>query len=164
MKKLNLLLPVAAVGCLFGDAPVGPSQAEAHGLNLLLTVQPESVLVGTNFTARVHIENPTAETVDLTSGSSCLAYLDVFKGSSRKSDEFDGSVYACLTVVTGWQILSGDSLIQEWTVQAGSYDGSIPNTGTYKLRVDFAVSPVLPRLEREFVVFGGDILDSRAGL
>ena len=83
VKRFSWLLAFLTA-CLIGDS-VGPSQADAHGLHLSLTVLPETVTAGEEFNARLTVTNPTADTV-LMSGSGCLAFLGYAGGSKSISD------------------------------------------------------------------------------
>ena len=61
MKRFPLFL-LAACGCLLGDS-IGPSETDALGLHLHLSIHPETVNSGDDFGARLVLENPTADTV-----------------------------------------------------------------------------------------------------
>ena len=147
MKRCPWLL-IILTACLFGD-PVGPSEADARGLHLSLTIQPETVLPGDSFSARVSIENPTSDAVTLTSGAGCIAFVGVYAGNDRHW-EFDGTNYLCTAVIVDFVVPPQDSIITVWLVRAGDAEGPA-QSGTYKFRVDFNVAE-LPLLERRFVV------------
>ncbi len=147
MKRCPWLL-IALTACLVGD-PVGPSEADARGLHLSLTMQPDPVQPGDSFSARVSIENPTSDHVTLTSSYGCIAFVGVYAGNDRH-EEFEGTNYVCTTVLVDFVVPPQDSIIQVWPVRAGNADG-LAQSGTYKFRVDFNVAE-LPLLERRFVV------------
>ncbi len=147
MKRCPWLL-IILTACLFAD-PVGPSEADALGLHLSLTIQPDSVLPGGSFSARVSIENPTSDAVTLTSGAGCIAFVGVYAGNDRHG-EFEGTNYACTTAFVDFVVLPQDSIITVWPVRAGDADGPA-QSGPYRFRVGFNVRE-LPLLERRFVV------------
>ncbi len=147
MKRFPLLL-IFLTACLFGDS-VGPSEADAFGLHLGLTIQPNSVQAGDSFSARLSIENPTSDGVTLTSSYGCIAFVGVYAGNDRHG-EFEGTNYACTTVIVDFVVLPQDSIITVWPVRAGDADGPA-QSGTYTFRVGFNVGE-LPLLERRFVV------------
>ncbi len=142
------LFLLAACGCLVGDS-VGPSEADALGLHLSLTMKPDAVRPGDSFSARVSIENPTSDNVTLTSSYGCIAFVGVYAGNDRH-EEFEGTNYACTTALVDFVVPSQDSIIQVWSVRAGNADGPA-QSGTYEFRVDFNVAQ-FPLLERRFVV------------
>ncbi len=147
MKRCPWLL-IILTACLFAD-PVGPSDADALGLHLNLTIQPDSVRPGDSFSARVSIENPTSDGVTLTSSYGCIAFVGVYVGNDRHG-EFEGTNYACTTAFVDFVVLPQDSIITVWPVRAGDADGPA-QSGTYTFRVGFNVGE-LPLLERRFVV------------
>ena len=147
LKRFPLLV-IFLAACLFGDS-VGPSEADARGLHLSLTIQPETVASGQKFTARVTVTNPTADTVHLR-GSGCLAFLAVYVGDDRQ-DDFDGTVDACIEILLAYPVPPFGSIISEHDLRAGIQD-ELARPGAYKLRADFTVTPDLPRLEQRFVV------------
>ncbi len=147
MKRCPWLL-IILTACLFAD-PVGPSEADALGLHLSLTIQPDSVRPGDSFSARVSIENPTSNGVTLTSSAGCIAFVGVYTGNDRH-EEFEGTNLACTAAITDFVVPPQDSIITVWPVRAGDADGPA-QSGTYEFRVDFNVAE-LPLLERRFVV------------
>ena len=144
------LVLASLVGC--SDAS-GPGAADAHGLQLILTIAPDTVLVGEEFEARLSIVNMGADTVVLSAPNACLALVGVFKGDIRQdgSNVFKGTNYACLTVGVRRPIAGRDSLIMIWKVTAGSGD-HLPAPGEYTFRVDFEFSTESPSVERHFWV------------
>ena len=148
MMKRYLWLLIILGACLAGD-PVGPTEVDAHGLHLSITIQPDSVRPGDSFSARVSIENPTSDGVPLTSPYGCIAFVGVYTGNDRHG-EFEGTNYACTTALVNFVVPPQDSIIPVWPVRAGDADGPA-QSGTYKCRVDFNVGE-LPVLERRFVV------------
>ena len=147
MKRFPGLL-IILTGCLAGNS-VGPSEADARGLHLSLTIQPDSVRPGDSFSARLSIENPTSNGVTLTSGYGCIAFVGVYAGNDRRR-EFEGTNYACTTAFVDFVVPPQDSIITVWPLRAGDADG-LAQSGTYKFRVDFNVAE-MPLLERLFVV------------
>ncbi len=147
LKRFPLLL-VFLTACLFGD-PVGPSEVDALGLHLSLTIQPDSVRPGDSFSARVSIENPTSNGVTLTSSAGCIAFVGVYTGNDRH-EEFEGTNLACTAAITDFVVPPQDSIITVWPIRAGNTVGPA-ESGTYEFRVDFNVAE-LPLLERRFVV------------
>ncbi len=147
MKRFPLLL-IFLTACLFGDS-LGPSEADALGPHLSMTVLPETVISGEEFTARVTVTNPTADTV-LMRGSGCLTFLAVYVGDERQ-DDFDGTVDACTEILIAYPVPPFGSIISERDLRAG-IQNQPGRPGTYKLRADFTVTPELPRLEHLFVV------------
>ncbi len=147
MKRCPWLL-IILTACLAGN-PVGPSEADARGLHLSLTIQPDAVRPGDSFSARVSIENPTSDSVTLTSSYGCIAFVGVYAGNDRH-EEFEGTNFACTTAFMDFVVPPQDSIIRVWSVRAGNTDGPA-ESGTYKFRVGFNVAG-LPLLERQFVV------------
>ena len=147
VKRFSWLL-VFLTACLVGDS-VGPSEADALGLHLSLTIQPDSVRPGDSFSARVSIENPTSDNVTLTSSYGCIAFVGVYAGNDRH-EGFEGTNYACTAAFVDFVVLPQDSIITVWPLRAGDADGPA-QSGTYKFRVGFNVAE-LPLLERRFVV------------
>ena len=147
VKRFSWLL-IFLTACLVGDS-VGPSEADALGLHLSLTIQPDSIRPGDSFSARVSLENLTSNSVTLTGSYGCIAFVGVYAGNGRH-EEFEGTNYACTTAFMDFVVPPQDSIIQVWSVQAGDADGPA-QSGTYKFRVDFNVGE-LPLLERRFVV------------
>lgn len=147
MKRFPLLL-IFLTACLFGDS-VGPSEADAFGLHLRLTIQPDSIRAGDSFSPRISIENPTSDSVTLTSSAGCIAFVGVYAGNDRHG-EFEGTNFACTAAITNFVVPPHDSIITVWPLRAGDADGPA-QSGRYKFRVGFNVG-VLPLLEREFVV------------
>ncbi len=147
VKRFSWLL-VFLTACLAGNS-VGPSEANTRGLHLSLTIQPDSVRPGDSFSARLSIENPTSNSVTLTSSYGCIAFVGVYSGNNRHR-EFEGTNYACTTAFVDFVVLPQDSIITVWPVRAGDADGPA-QSGTYRFRVGFNVGE-LPLLERRFVV------------
>ena len=147
VKRFSWLL-VFLTACLVGDS-VGPSETDARGLHLSLTIQPETVASGEEFEARITVTNPTADTVHMRGGG-CLAFLAVYVGDHRQ-DDFDGTIDACIEILLAYPVPPFDSIVTQHDLRAGNRDG-LARPGTYKLRADFNVTPELPRLERRFVV------------
>ena len=147
VRRFSWLL-VFLTACLVGD-PVGPSEADARGLHLSLTIQPDSVQAGADFSARLSIDNPTSASVTLSSSYGCIAFVGAYSGNDRH-EEFEGTNYFCTTAFRDFVVPPQDSIIRVWPVRAGDADGPA-QSGTYKFRVDFNVAE-LPLLERRFVV------------
>jgi len=150
----SLLWVSLIVGFLVGCSDVaGPGAGDVHGLQLLLTIAPDTVLAGEEFEARLSIVNTAADTVVPVAANSCAAMVGVYKDDKRQdgSNVFKGTDYGCLTVPMAWPIAGRDSLIMLWQVPAGTGE-YLPESGEYTFRVDFEVSPELPSLERLFWV------------
>ena len=144
-----ILVLLSLFACADGGGPlddVAPSEREVDGLQLRLTVEPDTVALRGAFTARVVIANLTADSVRFSSPSSCLAFVGVYRGDERQRG-FEGTDYFCLGVVTSHVIVGGASLTCSWRVGVRTW-----RRGDYKFRVDFDVVPALPRLEHAFVV------------
>jgi hypothetical protein len=101
------------------------------------------------FVARLALTNPGSAPATWTSGASCLAFLDVYRDEKRYS--FRGTDYACLAVVSSWEIAPGDSLVHEWTLHALTTDDTPLEAGEYLLVADLIRGSGL-RLERSFSV------------
>jgi hypothetical protein len=101
-------------------------------------------------TARLVITNTTADTARFLSGSSCLAFIGVYRGSKRQ-EGFPDTDYGCLTVVTPHQVAPMAALTSEWRIRIGAGGGPTP-AGDYSLRVEFHPNPAFPRLEGRFAV------------
>ena len=142
---------VAAVCIAFacGD-PAGPND-----LVPTLRIQPDTVVPGDTFHVTVTIQNPTRDTVALSSGSSCLFVLSVWRDGQNQ--HFDGTNWGCLAVGRQFLIAPGDLLVQDHDLVALSEDPQAPfayvvppPAGDYMVRARMEVQ--LPDMEALLVV------------
>jgi hypothetical protein len=118
-------------------------------------VQPDTVASGDTFHVTVTITNPTADTVTLVSGNSCVV-LPIIEREGEVQ-HFDGTGLFCLDVISRFPIAPGDSLLRDFEVVALLMEGQAPfeyviapPTGEYTVRADMNVG--LPDMEALLVV------------
>ena len=96
-----LILTVAIAGC---HEPVSPAGLET----VRFTVTPSTVAPGDSFVVEFTLRNPTPRTVAVTSGASCLFFLQTHRATEPVS--VPGLSYGCLAVVTKFEVPPWGSL------------------------------------------------------
>lgn len=127
----------------------GRNEATVDGIRATLSLNPFEVERTQKFTARLTLTNTGSQTATWTSGSGCLAFLNVYRGEERIP--FKGTDFGCFAVVTSRQIAPGASLVQEYSLQAQRTDGVPLAPGEYRLQADMATASHL-KLEHRLVV------------
>jgi hypothetical protein len=128
-----------------------------HDLRIDFRVVPNIVEAGDSMTAKLVIINPAANSVTISSGSSCVATLDALSNEQRV--DLDGTAFGCLAVVSYFVIPPRDSLVRTFVLVAMLREQQSPwryvippPSGLYHMRarvqvglpdqtVDFQVTP-----------------------
>jgi hypothetical protein len=123
-----------------GEAGVGAEQRVivVDGIHAALEVAPSEVERTFPFRAQLTLTNTTATPSTWTSGSSCLAFLNVYRGDARIP--LRGTDYGCLAVITTHTLAPGQSKTANWDLVAQTTDGSALTPGEYVLEADPVIS------------------------
>ena len=96
MRSLVLIIILALVaGC---QEPVTPATLPEHSF----TITPDRVAPGDSFVVEFTLQNRTPRALTVTSGASCLFFLQVTSASEPVS--IPGLSYGCLAVVTTFHV------------------------------------------------------------
>jgi hypothetical protein len=123
-----------------GEAGVGGEQRVivVGGIRATLALAPNDVERTYPFRAQLTLTNTTATTSTWTSGSSCLAILNLYRGAARIP--LRGTDYGCLAVITTHTLAPGESKTASWDLVAQTTDGSALIPGEYVLEADPLIS------------------------
>src|SRR5688572_29068853 len=97
MRRIGLLIPILVLFASCEQPVTGPAPPRFS-----FTVTPATVAPGDSFLVEFTLQNPTRQTLTVTSGSGCLFFLQVTKVSEPVSVR--GLSYGCLAVVTTFQV------------------------------------------------------------
>jgi hypothetical protein len=124
-------------------------------LRISFRVTPNVVQAGDSMTAKLVVINPTANSVTISSGSSCVATIDALHNEQRV--DLKGSGFGCLTVVSYFVVPARDSLVTTFHLEAMLQEQQAPwryvippPAGSYQLRA--LVQVRLPDQYAEFQV------------
>ena len=146
MSAWPKILSVIGAGILACADPLAPRSAEVGEFRLRLTTSPDIVARESSTSVRLVITNTTSDVALVGSGSSCLAHIGVFRDGVRQGG-FPGTDDGCFTVLTGWEVSPGDSLVSQWLVGVPSG----VRAGDYVVRVTFD-NTTFPTLEQRLRV------------
>jgi hypothetical protein len=94
MRRLIVLIPILTVAIGGCHEPVGPAGVEI----VRFTVMPHTVAPNDSFVVEFTLRNPTMRTLTVTSGASCLFFLQTHRATEPVS--ITGLSYGCLAMVT----------------------------------------------------------------
>lgn len=107
------------------------------------TVVPTMVRPGGSLRATLTVQNETSDTVRLTSGYGCIAFLEVLSDTTRVP--MHGSQFGCTASSRTFVIPPGDALVESYDLSAmiqsseAPYDYIPAPSGVYRLRADLLV-------------------------
>ena len=127
----------------------GKNEVIVNGVRATLSLDPSEVARTHSFTARLSLTNTASHTATWTSGSGCLAFLNVYRGGERVP--LEGADFGCIAVVSSWRIAPGASLAHEYLLRAQRTDGAPLAPGVYRLEADLNTASGL-KLEHRLVV------------
>jgi hypothetical protein len=143
------LLPLFAVGALAGcEIVLGPDarQGLPDGVQVELSVSPDEVLQHAPFVVRLDMTNTRTTSVDIVTSGSCLAVVDVLRGSARVP--FRGSNPACNAAITRHTIGAGETRSVAWDLRAELYaahagdpEGAPAAKGAYTVTASVPLQP-----------------------
>jgi hypothetical protein len=149
-QRVRNTVPVLAAALLFltgcNDSITGVPLENRQGIPdeiaVGMTLVPDEVDPHGSFTAVFQLRNRSHRTVRITTPHSCLVVPGVYRGSERVP--FQGSWYACLTVLTTHTFEPGESRTISWDMKAELYaqhqgdpDGAPAPPGPYVVRAEF---------------------------
>ena len=108
MMASNLRAFLAGCGALLVGCSEPPTTVD--DLVIQFRLSRTSAHPGDRLEARLVVSNPTARSITLSSGDSCVAMLEVRKDGQRVA--LEGTSFACLTVVSYFEIAPHDSLVR----------------------------------------------------
>ena len=124
------------------EAPPPDSQAEGPVLQTW-TVVPTMVRPGDSLRATLTIRNETSDTLHLTSGYGCIAFLDVLSDTTRVP--MHGTQFGCTASARRFVIPPQEALVESYDLLAmiqsseAPYDYIPAPSGVYRLRADVLV-------------------------
>ena len=138
-------LQVAVVALLFPLLGCSEPVGTVADLRVDFRVQPTSVQAGDSMLATLTIANPTADTITLRSGTSCVTTLDALKDGQRV--DIQGTQFGCYDIVTPFRIAPHDSLVRAFDLVALVLEAQSPwqyveppAPGSYQLRAAMQVN------------------------
>src|SRR5688572_16598716 len=103
MRRIGLLIPILVLVTSCEEPVTAPASPR-----LSFTVTPATVAPGDSFVVEFTLQNPTRQTLTVTSGSGCLFFLQVTRVAEPVSVR--GLSYGCLAVVTTFHVKPFGSL------------------------------------------------------
>lgn len=159
-SPLTIVAALAAVAAGCGDGPTAPTTRRLpSGVELSVAVTPARPRAGEPVALTVHVRNPTADTLHVTSTCSLVAMLQVRRADGREVPEL--SVSACLDLMLPLRLAPGADV--GYTVPDPTY-ASPDNVvrlpaGAYVARATSLLGPDMsagsgsaPFVERRFTV------------
>jgi hypothetical protein len=147
-RLLLLAAALLAAGCADNLGP-GPSAAEftEGGIRVALTLDPAVVRQPATLVARLSYTNLRNDSVTVSSGMGCDAFVGVYSGNTRVS--IPTTDYACTAAIVYWTLQPGEVRTHEWTLRIAP-DGVPLAQGHYRFVADLNTHP--RSLERLFEV------------
>ena len=123
MRYASILVPLVFLlsGCDDNPMITGSNPDSTDLLNIEVEA-PEQVEQGSTFEMVVTVENESNETVEVTTPHSCLYNSKVYKDEEHV--HFEGTQWACLTVVTTHKIEAGEKKRDVHEITAKEYGSS----------------------------------------
>lgn len=143
-----LLVPaVVLVACAFDIAgPQSSLEGLPAGLEVSLTVEPDTVSQHAPFAADLTVTNTMRDSTQVVTVGGCLAVPHVLRNGKRIP--FEGSDWVCSGAVTSHTFAPGETRTRTWDMRAELYrqnpddvDGAPAPKGTYRLQAEFDIYP-----------------------
>lgn len=135
------LLPGAALlaSCADNLGPI-PSAAEftEGGIHVALRLDPQMVRQPATLVARLSYTNLRSDSVTVSSGMGCNAFVGVYSDTTRIS--FPATDYACTAAAVYWTLGPGEVRTDEWSLRIAP-DGVPLAPGYYRFVADLNTHP-----------------------